>query len=558
VRVADQLVAALEHHHIDRLFGIPGGTISPLFDALVDSTIEVITCQHESMAVYAASGHARATGRPAVVAVTSGPGVLNALTGVAAAYLDEAPILVLAGDVTSTSAGRGPLQDGGPAGLDVISIYRPVTRMTETLWRPERAVAMVEQAFATAMARPRGPVFLRLPVDVTQNATAPAEIVRTPAQPVRPDVRACNHIASLLHRARRPAIMLGVGARETGLGPAVVGLAEWLRCPVLTDLEAKGVFPESHPLSLGIFGVGAHGPTTTYLAEGVDVLVTLGARLDDTTTISYSELLQPEGPLVQIDYDPDRLARSYGPDLALCCDLEAAVKEIRAALPAAPVDLLLARDQALREARATTPAPKVPELGEPPHDPRAVVRALQDAFGPDAVFTGDIGNHMLFAAQNLRINRQDGFFVANGLGGMGSGIGNAVGLQSGYGTSRQVVAICGDAGTLMVGNELATCARFQIPLVLAVFNDGQLGMVQHGAERVYGRSLSWERPALELVKYATALGCDAITINDLADLQSAAAQARSVPLVLDIPVNPDQRAHNPRDATLNFPGKGTA
>lgn len=352
--------------------------------------------------------------------------------------------------------------------------------------------------------------------------------------------------------------MLGVGARETGLGPAVEGLAEWLRCPVLTDLEAKGVFPESHPLSLGIFGVGAHGPALTYLAEGVDVLVAIGARLDDTTTIGYSELLRPEGPLVQIDYDPNRLARSYGPDLALCCDLPATIEEIRAALPSSPVELLLSRDQALRQARADTPVPRVPELSEPPHDPRAVVRALQDAFGPDAIFTGDIGNHMLFAAQNLRINRQDGFFVALGLGGMGSGIGNAIGLQAGHGRSHQVVAICGDGGTLMVGNELATCARYKIPLVLAVFNDGQLGMVQHGAERVYGRSLSWEHPALELVQYATALGCEAVTINDLADLQQAAARDRSGPLLLDIPVNPDLRAHNPRDATLNFPAEDDA
>jgi acetolactate synthase-1/2/3 large subunit len=332
-------------------------------------------------------------------------------------------------------------------------------------------------------------------------------------------------------------------------------LAEATRTPVITDLEAKGVFPESNPLSLGIFGVGGSDRATRYLEGGVDLLITVGSRLDDTTTVNYSPLLQPKGTLVQIDHDPRRLGRAYRPDVTVCADLNATLERIVGSLPLMSGLDLLARDKELRMVPKL--ALEVPSLGSAPHDPRAVVVALQRAFDEDStVFTSDIGNHLLFAGLHLECNRPDQFHVSLGLGGMTSGIGIAMGLAQAYGNSRRVVAICGDGGLMMCGNELATCARYEVPVILAVFNDGQLGMVQHGSERVYGRSHDFRTPTTNLTAYARAVGADAIRVETEDDLLRAAHSGWRRPLLLDIPIMPGLRAQNPRDETLNFPEAG--
>ena len=557
-RVADQIVQVLLQKKIDRVFGIPGGTISPIYDALYDSDIEIVSCQHESMAVYMACGYARATGRPAVVAVTSGPGVLNALTGISAAYLDEMPILILAGEASKQSFGRSPLQEGSPAGLDILNLFRSVTRYRETLWHPERVGAMMEQAFHVIDRCPRGPALLQLPVDVLQRTVpvAGSFFASQEAKLVDPD--GCAAAASKLHHARAPALLLGMGARAPGVRDVVVELAEALHCGVITDAEGKGVFPESHPLSLGIFGVGGFGGAQNYLDNHCDALLTIGARLDDTTTGGYSSSLRlgSGGSLMQLDHDMSRMSRSYMTDLMVCGDILGSVKQILDRLPNPSAELFLSRDAAVQKARSTRYPRSIHALDVVPFDPRVVPRLLQE-FWRDSVFTSDIGNHLLFALQNLVVDQEDGFHVAFGLAGMGGGIGTAMGLQMGYGSDRQVVSICGDGGILMVGNELATCVQQGIPLVCAVFNDGSLGMVQHGFATVYGREVKWNTPATDLVAYARSLGAEAVRIEGVGDFARAARSSGRGPLVLDIPIDGTVRAPNPRDTVCNFPKGAT-
>jgi acetolactate synthase-1/2/3 large subunit len=545
VRVADQLISVLRRHGIDKVFGIPGGTISPLFDALIDSEIEVVSCQHETMAVYAASGYARATGRPGVVAVTSGPGILNAITGIAAANLDEAPVVVLTGDVGSNSAGKGALQDGGPAGLDIAAMFRPITKSVETLWAPQRATAMLEQALTTANATPKGAAVLQLPVDLTQISQAPSRVEVGSVASLPLDGGVCLEIAHTLSRARRPLIMAGVGARSAGVSERLVTLAEYLRCPVFTDIEGKGVFPESHPLSLGVFGVGTRGRIAEFLREPADVLLTVGCRLDDTTTLTYTDALRPSETMIQLDHSQTRLGRSYHADIAIECDLAAALAEIANMSPIPDMQTLLSRDASIQ--RLVTPGAFDTDDGSSaPHDPRAIIKALQASLPDDTLFTTDIGNHLIFACQNLVIDRADGFFVSNGLGGMGSGIGNAVGLQMAHGSDRRVVAICGDGGLSMVGNELTTCVEREVPLTLAVLNDGRWGMVEDGMERHFGRTNGWRVPSIDIVAWARALGADAVRIERAEDLPAALGAERSGPLVLEFPIDPSIKAANPR------------
>jgi acetolactate synthase-1/2/3 large subunit len=555
VTLSHHIVAALRDAGVDRVFGIPGGAISPLYDALLDSDIGLTICQQETMAVYAAMGYARRRGAPGVVLVTSGPGILNAVTGIAAAFHDEVPLLVFAGDVASANAGRGALQDGGPGGLNIIQMLAPITVLAETLQHPSRALAVVRQALARSISHPSGPTFVRAPLDLlrTRMEVDGSEQVLIPSSaPPVPEAWICGEIGRMLTQAERPLLLVGMGARNAQVAGALHALAEAASCPVATDIEAKGIFPESHPLSLGIYGVGSHGPATSYVEDGVDLLITLGSRLDDTTTAGFSQAIARADRLVQLDANPSRLGKSYRAQLAMACDLGAALVQIQAALsvPQSDRQARRRRIQALRD--AFLQANLWITGGPAPHDPRLAIRALQAAAPADAIFTCDIGNHLLFAAQNLIIDTPNRFQVAIGLGGMGSGLGLGMGVQMACGPSTRVIAICGDGGALMVGNELATCAKAGVPLTLAVMNDGLLGMVQHGNERIFGRSHDLSIPEADFVSYALSLGADAARVNHLGDLGPLLKAPRKKPLLLSFPIDPSVHATNAREKTLNF------
>ena len=558
LRVADQIAEVLLRRGVDRVFGIPGGTISPVFDALFGAGIELVTCQHEAMAVYAAGGYAQVTGKPSVVAVTSGPGALNALAGLAATGRDELPVVVLAGEASLHHHGRAPLQDGTAAGLDLMTMVRSITKFAELAVRPERAPIIVDQALSQVSCAPFGSAFVALPVDVTRAMARRAQLPSLEPRPLKPDLETCRQLARMLGAARRPVIMLGVGAKRAKISQSVLELAEALRIPVMTDIEAKGVFPESHPLSLGVFGVAHRGPAHAYMAEPVDLMLSLGCRFDDTTTAGYAESLRPEfGHMVQLDHDPERIGRSYAPDLAMCADLAATMTLLLDMVPIAMPNLLLERDRNLRQARrtfeASEPRPSQTRTRAPssvPHDPRRVAPMIRRALGRDAIVCSDIGNHLLFAAQNLVVDRDDGFSVSCGLGGMGSGIGTAIGMQLAFGASRQVVCVCGDGGMLMNGNELATCARYRIPLIVVVYNDCALGMVEHGFQAHFGRSPDFSSPSVDFAAFARSLGLAGVRLEALDEFATVVERHRGTPLLVDVPIDLAVRPSNARFEVL--------
>ena len=541
---AAAIVEVLREYGVDRIFGIPGGPISPVIDATLDAeSLEFVSCQHETMAMYAAAGYARATGQPGVVAVTSGPGALNALTGLAAALLDESPLILLVGEVATSARGRCALQDGTDHGLQMQQIGAALAKRTYLIERPWAARARVAEAIQSAMQRPYGPSLIRIPVDVGRSLTKATQVsLATEQLPGLPSAEATTAITHHLHRCERGAIMLGGRAHHAGCGNVAKRLAERCQLPVFTDLEAKGLFPESHPLSLGVFGVGSTGRAEGYLEQGVDFLMMVGARLDDTTTGNFSALLRPsDAYVVQIDYDSDRLARSYEVDLAVRGDPRVVLTHL---LEEVPTKLSRARPISM------IPRP-TPTLGAAPFDPRDVPSVIQANLPEDTLFTSDIGNHLVFAAQGMRFDHGGQFHASLGLGGMGSGIGMAIGLSLGQ-PQRRVVNICGDGGLLMAGNELATCVRHGVDVTYVVFNDGQWGMVAHGSDKVYGRSHDWNLPEVDIVGYAKSLGAQSVRIESQEQLEQTLQKSRRGTWVLDVPIDPAIKIFNPRDDTLDY------
>ncbi len=504
--VAHAIVDTLLAYGVDTLFGIPGGAISALYDACLDRpALRLVTTRHETAAVFAAIGHARVTGRPAVVVVTSGPGLTNAITGLAAAHAEQVPLLLIAGDVAVESAGRFALQDG--AVLGALSLARAVTRFCARIERPSAAQSLVVRALAEAA---RGPVLLTLPLDVSRAPIALRRILHGDGY---------AEVAGALRAARSPLIVLGAGARHC---PAVVSIAEGTGAMVAVTAHAKGAFPEQHPHYLGVLGFGGHASATRY-AAAADATVVLGSRLGDLATNGWSCELRS---VVQIDRDAAVLGRNYELTLGIVADTAVAAHAIaghtRGAV--APRGVALGWDE--------------PEATAPLH-PGFVLRALQRALPPTAIFTVDIGEHAAFAVHYLRVETADRFHLNAGLGSMGSGLGSAIGIKLAR-PDVPVVAIVGDGGFAMHAGELLTCVEAGIGVVFVVFNDGCYRMCDLGFDAVYGRRpRGLPSTRVDLAAVASAMGAVSVRVEHASDLPDLTPSRR--PIVLDVRIDTRQQ-----------------
>src|SRR5450432_2714286 len=315
-------------------FGIPGGLISSIFDALADvPEIRLVMTRHEAMAAFCAIGHAVVTGTPALVLTTSGPGITNALTGVAAAYLEELPLILIGGDVAASATSRGSMQDSSPNGVDSVALMRTVTRWSARVDSAAGAAGAAEQALRMTMGPRPGPVFLSLPIDVGNarvSRVPPLSLVEQGAPPA-PNPALCSDIAQRLRRAKRPLIIAGNGAR--GAAAELRLLAEWAASPVATTPHAKGVFPERHPLHVGVTGFGGHPSVQAYLAARPDVVCVVGSRLGDMATGAWNLPLTGSEATFQIDREPWLIGRNYPVTAGVVSDARAALRAMMAIAP---------------------------------------------------------------------------------------------------------------------------------------------------------------------------------------------------------------------------------
>jgi acetolactate synthase-1/2/3 large subunit len=545
-RGADVLVSMLADAGVEMVFGLPGGAISPVHDALLDSPIRTITTRHENGAMFAAAGYAHATGQLAVVAVTSGPGFLNAMTGLASAWCDGLPILLLVGEVPRTAHGKGVLQDGSSHGLQLVEMARHVTKLAAEVPRPSALPHMVRRAIATAMSGRKGPVMLTLPLDVTTALISVPSIGGAVHMGATMDPATVDEVAELMRDAKRPLILAGSGVRGHGAPERLRTVAELLRCPVVTTPKAKGVFPESHPLALGVLGMGGHHSARDYLDSGVDVVLAIGTSLGDLATDGFAPNLQSQ-TLIHVDIDARQIGRSYEPTHAIVASAAELLGGLAERLESTVVD----RDPIggvarFRLASSTTPARIAPQ---------DAIHELQQLLPADTIYTVDSGNHFMFATQFLETNHSDAFMVMTGLGSMGQSIGAAIGAQLAH-PGRSVAAICGDGCFAMTAFEIATAVAERLPIRVFVFNDGHLGMVERGHAKVYGRQPDYPTGDLDVCAVARGLGAVTLRIDGPNQLREAHALLADEPgpVVFDVRIDKEVvLASRDRVASMNAP-----
>jgi acetolactate synthase-1/2/3 large subunit len=510
---ARRLVSALVARGVDTFFGIPGGPVCPIFEAIrCTPKARLIESRHESHAAFAAALYYRASGRVPAVVVTAGPGVTNAVSGIASASLERTPMLVIAGDVAWATTGGRMAQDSGPEGIAVETILSPITRVQI---RASAARSVVSQALAAldAACDPwcPGPALFVLALDRAMVSCEPISIPETrPVANALPPPECVQQTAEWLGAAERPLIVIGAGCR--GHERSLRELVDTLNVPFVTTPRAKGLVSERHPRSLRNGGMAASLWARQYTSEPVDVCLALGTDLDDTS-MGPTRYLGLGGRLVHVDLDSRVFGRNLGTALGVTADVGEFARALRHEVSRYGVVNPNAR-AVLRAARESSPF----DVAHASEDNRTPIRThrlmadLERATGPRARFVTDIGEHMLFALHYLTAATPDTFYVQLNLGSMGSGIAGAIGLSLAD-PSRMVVCIAGDGGMQMAGMEALVALREKLPILFVVINDGRYNMVHHGMKQIFGAAAPYDTPPIDFSEWASAIGMRSATIS---------------------------------------------
>ncbi|MBK7864154.1 MAG: thiamine pyrophosphate-binding protein [Archangiaceae bacterium] len=534
---------ALRDAGVTTIFGVPGGAISALYDALLDEPrIKVVNSRHESSAVFAAAAHARLTGTVGVVLATSGPGVTNAITGIASCFCDGLPVVMIGGEVPRRTFGRGALQEGSPYNLNIVAMVKHVTKWATEITGPDAAVSTIRKAMATANSGRRGPVFVSLPLDVQGAATTVPRMAVNVESKFEVDRSTLYAVVNQLSAAQRPMLLAGSGCRWDRGPAALRAVAERFQLPVATTPKAKGVFPETHPLSMGIFGLGGHPSATEYVEGGIDVLIAVGTSFGDLATNGWSDKLKPSRSFIQIDIDSSQIGRNYPVDLGLIGSAGALLTALETLAP--PVISIRRR----HPPRRTLTNPEE-AIGGEKIKPQRVLWELQQVMPGSTLYLSDVGDHTVFGLHYLTLDQPDAFQLSLGLAAMGSSLGAAIGCKLAD-PERPVVTICGDGTLEMSGLDIADAAKLGLNVIYLVMNDGRYGMVENGHQTIFGRTPDFKLTT-DVGEMAKGLGARVFQIDKPGDLLALGAGPllrNEGPVVLDVRIDPNERP--PRTARL--------
>ena len=507
---AEKLIQCLEREGVEYIFGLSGGAAMPIFDALVDSKIQLILTRHEQGATHMADGYARATGRPGVVLVTSGPGATNTVTGLLTAQMDSVPMIVLCGQQVTPLLGSDAFQEA-----DVTGITYPVVKHSYLVKRAADIPRIAREAFHIATTGRPGPVLIDLPKDVTQGpCDAPfVDAVELPGYrvPGRGDAEAIAAAADLLKAAKRPVLYVGHGAVISGAGKAVVTLAEKLRAPIVNTLLGKGAADETHPLHLGMLGM--HGTAYANKAvAGCDLIMAIGARWDDRITGKVDEFCK-DAVKIHVDIDPAEFEKIIRCDVYIEGDARLVLEDLIPLVEAADTEAWLAECARWRKKYPL----KYPKQGG--LRAQHVLDRLDALTQGDAIITTDVGQHQMWAAQFCRSTTNRHWLSSGGAGTMGFGFPAAIGAQFGC-PDKNVWAVVGDGGFQMTLSELATAAIHDLRVKCLVINNNFLGMVRQWQELFFENRYSGVdlEGNPDFVKLANAYGVAAWRIKRPADV----------------------------------------
>jgi len=541
---ASSLVASLEAAGVDVMFGIPGGAILPAYDPIFSSSIRHILVRHEQGAGHAATGYAQVTGRVGVCIATSGPGATNLVTPLADAAMDSVPVIAITGQVPSVAIGTDAFQEA-----DIRGITMPFAKHNYLITDPADIPRAIAEAFHIASTGRPGPVLVDISKDALQKMTDfnyPTSVSLKGYQPkIEADSGAIIDAADLIAQSSKPVFYVGGGVIKANASRELLELAELLGAPVVTTLMARGAFPDSHPLNLGMPGM--HGTVAAVTAlQKADLLITLGARFDDRVTGKLSTFAV-NAKVIHADVDPAEIGKNRFADVPVLGDVK---HSMAALIPALKVALAKNRPdltpwlRQMNSLRATYPLGyDIPIDGA--LSPQYVIERLGKISGPQTIFAAGVGQHQMWASQFISYENPRTWLNSGGLGTMGYAVPAAMGAKVGA-PDTTVWAIDGDGCFQMTNQELTTCALNNIPIKVAIINNESLGMVRQWQTLFYeGRYSNTSLESKRVPNFpmlAEAMGCVGLSCDRPEDVDATIEKAMSIdnqPVVVDFRVNRD-------------------
>jgi acetolactate synthase-1/2/3 large subunit len=536
---AELVVRALEDEKVPFAFGIPGAQNLELYDVLDRAEkVRPILVTDEQCASFMADGVSRASGDLGCVNLVPGAGLTHALSGIAEAYMDGIPMLVLASGIRSDIGKAFQLHD-----IDQLAVARPVTKAQIHVVEGERIYHSIRQACGIARTPPAGPVIVELPAEllVFRHVAPPRVAAEAQPPPAGPSKSQLARVLDALARSRQPLLYLGLGS--SGAGPGLVALAERLEAPVSTTFQGKGVFPECHPLWLWCGFGPAAPPFVQSIARNCDLTLAIGVRFAEVATGSYG--LEPPRPLIHVDIDKTVFDRNCLADIAIEADAEAFVASLLESLPQAQSNegLRAAILKGHEKVRADWAAPRAERGVAPPK----LFAALQEVYGPEAVFAADSGNGLFEAVECLRIDRPRAFLAPVDFSCMGYALPAALAAALAS-PGRPAVALVGDGAFLMTGLELITAAQLGIAVTVIVLRDRELAQIAQFQEIAFAHKTASELADFDLLKLCEGCGVKHIGLTQEEDLHGALMAARETqesgrPVVVEVAIDSSKKTY---------------
>ena len=533
LRGSKALLTLLEREGVEVIFGYPGGSTIQIYDDLLDSEIHHVLVRHEQCAAHMADGFARATGRPGVCLATSGPGSTNLVTGVATAYADSSPVLVLTGQVTSSMIGNAAFQEA-----DTFSLMMPITKHNFRVLDPIQVPEAVKRGMNIARTGRMGPVHIDLPSDVML-ADVPEKLMNEeyPVPSPMEDFTGMLEAVRMLLNAERPLLLVGGGAKWANAGPEVARLAELLIAPVVTSIMGKGIIPEEHPLCLGILGMHGREVSRRALLEA-DVILAVGTRFSDRTITNANEIPLTT-KIIHLDIDPIEAGKGQRTKVRLVGDAKKALQQMIKGIGKSKKESEWTRRIHEVKKRCTCDI----DINTTPIAPQKVIFELGKILTDKTIITTEVGQNQMWASHFLKVRSPQQFITSGGFGTMGFGFPAAIGAKYAR-KDHTVIDIAGDGSIQMVFHEFATAVSEDLPVVVVVMNNGWLGMVKQWQKLFWNQRYSGTmlKNNPDFVALAKAFGADGVRVEKPSELAEAYQRAikSEVPFLVDVVTNPEE------------------
>jgi len=525
------LLESLQLEGVDTIFGYPGGAVINIYDDLYESPINHILTRHEQAAVHAADGYARCTGKVGVVVATSGPGATNTVTGIATAYMDSIPLVIICGQVPTPLIGNDAFQEA-----DMCGITRPCTKHNFLVKDIRDLARIIKESFYIARTGRPGPVLIDLPKDIQvtkHKFSYPDKVNLRGYKPTYSgNSRQIEKAAKMILAARKPVLYVGGGITLAAAENELLKLAEQTQIPVTTTLMAMAAFPQRHPLALGMLGM--HG--TFYANMSVtecDLLIAVGSRFDDRVTGRIDSFAE-KAKIIHVDVDPTSIGKNVEVDLPIVGDLKDVLGKLLGVMSQKSElveDLIEATDEwrtMISEWKERHPMTY--RSSKSVIKPQFVIEKISEMTDEDAIITTEVGQHQMWAAQFFTFRQPRTFLTSGGLGTMGFGLPAALGAQVAF-PDRQVIDISGDGSFQMNSQELATLVQYQLPVKIAILNNNYLGMVRQWQQMFFEKRYSqtvMELP-IDFIKLAEAYGATGLQATKVDEVEATIKQALETP-----------------------------